>query len=276
MNYTKQQIEQEIIRILEQGTAAVKKVVDAYAARRTPERDMNWLCIQMGKEFGAILLHADLGKAAIRAGLDGRAMDEKFQTIKEEVAHYQGYYNLLNRTIGKDAPIPVDHIYSYVLANLGPNGIEADGPMLAQKDRWPANFNYIANMGAYAKGKHPWVARVLGATGEGAAGGWHWAMSQLPPVDDFFREAAKVQKGIAIDELRHGPQELAGICDDYSPDMGIDLPELFRELRNARYLEVLQRNEQFLYPMSDDEIEAIRQELMNDAIEPIRVYSQAA
>ncbi len=276
MSYTKQQIEQEIIRILEQGTAAVKKVVDAYAARRTPERDMNWLCIQMGKEFGAILLHADLGKAAIRAGLDGRAMDEKFQTIKEEVAHYQGYYNLLNRTIGKDAEIPVEHIYSYVLANLGPNGIEADGPMLAQKDRWPANFNYIANMGAYAKGKHPWVARVLSATGEGAAGGWHWAMSQLPPVDDFFREAAKVQKGIAIDELRHGPQELAGICDDYSPDMGIDLPELFRELRNARYLEVLQRNEQFLYPMSDDEIEAIRQELMNDAIEPIRVYSQAA
>ena len=60
---------------------------------------------------------------------------------------------MLNRTIGKDAPIPVDHIYSYVLANLGPNGIEADGPMLAQKDRWPANFNYIANMGAYAKGK---------------------------------------------------------------------------------------------------------------------------
>jgi hypothetical protein len=58
--------------------------------------------------------------------------------------------------------------------------------------------------------------------------------------------------------------------------MGIDLPELFRELRHARYLEVLQRNEQFLYPMSDDEIEAIRQELMNDAIEPIRVYSQAA
>jgi len=237
---------------------------------------MNWLCIQMGKEFGAILLHADLGKAAIRAGLDGRDMDEKLQTIKEEVAHYQGYYNLLNRTIGKDAPIPVDHIYSYVLANLGPNGIEADGPMLAQKDRWPANFNYIANMGAYAKGKHPWVGRVMSATGEGAAGGWHWAMSQLPPVDDFFREAAKVQKGIAIDELRHGPQELAGICDDYSPDMGIDLPELFRELRHARYLEVLQRNEQFLYPMSDDEIEAIRQELMNDAIEPIRVYSQAA
>jgi hypothetical protein len=51
---------------------------------------------------------------------------------------------------------------------------------------------------------------------------------------------------------------------------------MFRELRHMRYLEVLQRNEQFLYPLSDDEVEAIRQELMNDAIEPIRVYSQAA
>jgi hypothetical protein len=101
-------------------------------------------------------------------------------------------------------------------------------------------------------------------------------MSQLPPVDDFFREAAKVQKGIAIDELRHGPQELKEICEDYSPDFGVDLEDMFRELRHMRYLEVLQRNEQFLYPMSDDEIEAIRQELMNDAIEPIRVYSEAA
>jgi hypothetical protein len=170
MSHSAQQIEQEIIRILEQGTAAVKKVVDAYAARRTPERDMNWLCVQMGKEFGAILLHADLAKVAIRGGMDGRDMDEKFQTIKEEVAHYQGYYNLLNRTIGKDTPIPVDHIYSYVLANVGPNGLEADGPMLAQKDRWPANFAYIANMGAYAKDKHPWVARVFGATGEAGTG----------------------------------------------------------------------------------------------------------
>ena len=276
MSYSAQQIEHEIIRILEQGTAAVKKVVDAYAANRTPQRDMNWLCIQMGKEFGAILLHADLAKAAIRGGMEGRDMDEKFQTIKEEVAHYQGYYNLLNRTIGKDTPIPVDHIYSYVLANLGPNGIEADAPMLAQKDRWPANFNYIANMGAYAKGKHPWLARVFSATGEGAAGGWHWAMSQLPPVDDFFREAAKVQKGIAIDELRHGPQELKEICKDYSPDFGVDLKDMFRELRHMRYLEVLQRNEQFLYPLSDEAIEAIRQELMNDSIEPIRVYSEAA
>lgn len=276
MIQTKQQIEQEIIRILEQGTAAVKKVVDAYAARRTPERDMHWLCVQMGKEFGAILLHSDLAKLAIRNGMDGRDMDEKFQTIKEEVAHYQGYYNLLNRTIGKDAEIPVDHIYSYVLANLGPNGIEADGPMLAQKDRWPANFAYIANMGAYAKGKHPWVARVFGATGEGAAGGWHWAMSQLPPVDDFFKEAAKVQRGIAIDELRHGPQELGEICQEYSPEFGVDLKDMFRELRHMRYLEVRQRNEQFLFPLSEDEVEAIRRELMDDAIEPIHVYSQAA
>lgn len=276
MSYTKQQIEQEIIRILEQGTAAVKKVVDAYVARRTPERDMHWLCVQMGKEFGAILLHSDLAKQAIRNGMDGRDMDEKFQTIKEEVAHYQGYYNLLNRTIGKEAAIPVEHIYSYVLANVGPNGLEPDAPMLAQKDRWPANFAYISGMGAYAKGKHPWVGRVLAATGEGAAGGWHWAMSQLPPVDDFFKEAAKVQKGIAIDELRHGPQELHEICADYSPEFGIDLNDLFRELRRLRYLEVRQRNEQFLFPMSEDEVEVIRRELMDDVIEPIRVYSKAA
>jgi len=273
---TKEQIEKTILRILEQGAAAVKQVVDGYVAQRTPERDMNWLCVQLGKEFGAIMLHSDFAKMAIRNGAEGRDLDEKFNTIKEEVAHYQGYFNLLNRTIGKDTPIPVPHIYNYVVVNVGPHGMELDAAMLAQKERWPANHEYFTGCQDYVRRQHPWVARVFGATVEGAAGGWHWAMSQMPPDDDFLKEAARVEKGIAIDELRHGPNEIRGICEDYRADFGIDLDEMFRMLRHARYLEVRQRNEQYLHPLSETRIEQIRQALMEDSIAPIEIYSKAA
>ena len=234
MSYTKQQIEQEIIRILEQGTAAVKKVVDAYAARRTPERDMNWLCIQMGKEFGAILLHADLGKAAIRAGMDGRDMDEKFQTIREEVAHYQGYYNLLNRTIGKDAPIPVDHIYSYVLANVGPNGLEPDGPMLAQRERWPANFNYIANMGAYTPEGEEWLNQLVEYIDGNTSFAADFVNSKLPGVKTHKPQGTYLM-WLDFTECaeRIGTAKMAA---DYNRTKPADQPALTKEQMLERHL----------------------------------------
>lgn len=276
MSYSKDEIQAEVLRILEQGCAAVKQVIDGYLANRTPERDMNWLCLQMAKEFGAIMLHSDFAKQAIRQGADGRAMDEKFETIKEEVAHFQGLYNLLNRTIGPDTEIPVKDIYRYVVANVGPNGMEMDQAMIEKKDNWPANFEYLTGCNAYLQGQHPWVRRVFAATLEGAAAGFHWSCSRMPADDDFLKEAARVERGIAIDELRHGPQELQEICEDYSPEYGVDLDEMFRMLRHARYLEVRQRNEQFLHPLSEERVEQIRLSLMEDQIDPINIYSEAA
>ena len=50
---TAKEIQHEITRILDQGAEAVNQVILAYIEKRTPERDLNWLCLQMGKEFGA-------------------------------------------------------------------------------------------------------------------------------------------------------------------------------------------------------------------------------
>ncbi|MEL0082295.1 MAG: hypothetical protein VW985_04540 [Gammaproteobacteria bacterium] len=270
------EIKANITRILDQGAEAVNQVIQAYIAHRTPERDMNWLCLQMGKEFGAIMLHSDKAKEAIRNGADGREMDHYFETVKEEVAHFQAYYNLVNRTIGENTEIPVPDIYRYVVANVENGQMSLDDSMLAMKDRWPEHHKYLAGHVPYIKTQHPWVAKIFGATLEGAAGGWHWCMSQLPPHDDFFKQAAKLQEGIAIDELEHGPEELAALCDEYSDDFGVDLGELYRQLRLARCQEVRQRNEQFLDPLSDAEVEEICQSLINDTLDGFNLYSKAA
>jgi hypothetical protein len=237
---------------------------------------MNWLCLQMGKEFGAIMLHSDKAKEAIRNGADGRQMDAYFETVKEEVAHFQAYYNLVNRTIGENAEIPVPDIYRYVVANIENGQMALDDSMLAMKDRWPEHHKYLAGHVPYIKTQHPWVAKIFGATLEGAAGGWHWCMSQLPPHDDFFKQAAKLQEGIAIDELEHGPEELAELCQEYSDDFGVDLDELYRQLRLARCQEVRQRNEQFLDPLSEAEVAEICDAVMNDTLSGFTLYRKAA
>lgn len=276
MNNQSQAIHDEIIAILEQGTSAVKAVIDAYLEQRTPERDMNWLCIQMGKEFGAIMLHTDRAKAAIRAGTDGRAMDEYVETIKEEVEHYQAYHRLLDRTIGEAGEIPVADIYRYVFVNADQGAMEPDPVMVECSGKWPENFAYLTGFMPWVKTQHPWVGRVVGATLEGAAGGWHWCMSQLPPNDDFLQQAAKLQRGIAIDELHHGPQELAELCAEYDPAWEIDLAEMYRKLREMRCQELRQRNEQFLHPLSDQRIETIAGQLLDGTMPRIGVYSEAA
>ena len=273
---TASEIQGNITQILDQGAEAVNKVILAYIANRTPERDMNWLCLQMGKEFGAIMLHSDKAKEAIRNGADGRAMDAYFETVKEEVAHFQAYYNLVNRTIGEDTEIPVPDVYRYVVANIEDGQMSLDDSMLAMKDRWPEHHKYLSGHVPYIKTQHPWVAQIFSATLEGAAGGWHWCMSQLPPHDDFFKQAAKLQEGIAIDELEHGPEELAQLCNQYSDDFNVDLEELYKQLRLARCQEVKQRNEQFLDPLTEAEVEEICQSLIDGSLDGFNLYRKAA
>ena len=101
MDWTPKTIEAEVLRILEQGAAAARRVVDGYLAQRTPERDAHWICTQMAKEFGAIAMHTDRVKGAIMQGRPAREIDEMVDTVKEEVAHYQGYRMVLERLVGE-------------------------------------------------------------------------------------------------------------------------------------------------------------------------------
>lgn len=270
------EIEREILRILEQGAAAMRRVIDAYLAARTPERDRNWICLQMGKEFGAVAMHTDRVKLAIEAGKSPREVDAIVETVKEEVAHYQGYRQVLNRLLGKDAELPIADMYEYLLMEVRRDGLGFHPVMTKHPERWPENRKYVQMALDSFRELHPWAAGVVAATFEGGAAGWHWAMSQLPPDDDFLRSAAQVQRGIALDELHHGPEEIRGLMAQYREDLGVDLPGLFRTLREMRYQEARQRNEQFLHPLSEAEMEALRRELLDDSIEPLPLYREAA
>lgn len=271
-----EQIEREILRILEQGAAVMQKVVDAYVTRRTPERDLNWICLQMAKEFGAIALHTDRVKLAIEAGRSPREVDALVGTVKEEVAHYQGYRQVLNRLLGEDAELPVADMYEYLLMEVKRDGMSFHPVMARHPQRWPENRKYVQMAMDSFRTLDRWSAGVVAATFEGGAAGWHWAMSLMPGQDEFLKGAAQVQRGIALDELHHGPEEIRGLMAQYSPDLNVDLPGLFRTLREMRYQEARQRNEQFLHPLDETEMQALRRELVEDTIEPLALYRQAA
>jgi hypothetical protein len=271
-----EQVHKQITAILDQGAEAVKQVVDAYVENRTYERDMNWLCLQMAKEFGAVIIHTDYAREAICAGTDGRAVDKYIETVREEVAHYQAYFNLLNRTIGENTEIPVPDIYNYLLTRVENGKLAPDEKMAAMAERWPEHHKYMACAAPYIKNQHPWVGKIFASTMEGAAGGWHWCMSQVPPQDDFLSQVARLQKGIAIDELEHGPEALAALCAEYSEDFGVNLDDLYLQLREHRYQEVRQRNEQFLHPLNEAQLETIHQQLLDDTLTGFKLYSKVA
>lgn len=275
MDWTPKTIEAEVLRILEQGAAAARRVVDGYLAQRTPERDAHWICTQMAKEFGAIAMHTDRVKGAIMQGRPAREIDEMVDTVKEEVAHYQGYRMVLERLVG-DADYPLPEMFNYLLLDIDEQGMRFNKCMLPHAAQWPEHHKYVQDALDLFKQLDPWSAQMVSATFEGGAAGWHYVMSELPADDDFLKGAAQVQRGIALDELHHGPDEIREIVERWTPELGVDLDRLFRVLREMRYQEMRQRNEQFLHPLTEAEMDELRQLLVEDRIEPMNLYSQAA
>ena len=275
-SWTAQQIEKEILHIMAQGAAAIKQVVDAYREQRTPERDIHWLSLQMAKEYAAIALHIDHSKMSIGAGVDGRGMEKHAETVKEELDHFRSYKNLLDKTIGKDTEIPVDGIYRYFLADVGPDGVRMNAAMHEAKDKWPENYAFIERFFELLNTLPSWSAQVISAQGEGGAAGWHWAMSLLPPDDEFLAMAARIERTVSEDELHHGPEEIRRLASSYDPQQSIPLEELFQIMRELRYLEVRERNEQFLHPLSEDQLEAIRRDIMSGSLQPADLYDKVA
>jgi hypothetical protein len=272
--YHKEEIEREFVRILDQGTTAIKRVVDAYVAQRTPERDLHWLAVQMGKEFGAITLQYQRSLDILRRGEDERRVGTWVRALVEEAEHYLGYREILSKLL-KGGPIPVDGIYNYVYINVVDGKIVLDEAMVRYKDRWPENFHYFTRSLHYMETLPPWGAKAVAAQIEGGAVSWHWAMSEIPPIDDFCRDVAALEKTIVEDELHHGPEAIRALADSYSDELGVDVEAVFQAIRELRYLEVRQRNEQFLHPLSEQELKEIGRDILEDCLEPTPLFSRA-
>jgi hypothetical protein len=272
---TGQEVLDEFVRILDQGTTALKRMVEAYEAKRTPERDVHWLALQAGKEFGAITLQHARANDALAQGKGISAVSELCHAVEEEAEHYRAYVDVL-KTVADPDTQPVEGMYDYVRIESVENGrVILHERMVERGPQFPANLRYFTETLDAMGRLSPWGRQAVGAQFEGGAVGWHWAMSQLNAVDEYTSAVSKLEKMIADDEIHHGPEGLQPLAEAYTDDLAEEAEEVFTLIRHFRYLEVLQRNEQFLYPLTDEEAEALGRSIIDDTIEPTPLFSQA-
>lgn len=275
--WTEERIVEQTIRIMAQGATAMRRLVDAYVEKRTQAADVNWVAIQMAREYGAMSFYADLGRLAIRDGMNGRDSDEFTHVIKEEIDHYRSYQILLNLTIGKETPMPDEDYFHYLNIQFDPDGVSffpGSEEVIAKK--WPEHYRFITLwMNNYNK-LPSWTSKMLMTQGEGGSCGWHWCLANVPQTDDFLKGTAKIEKVVVEDELNHGPEEIRKLAATYDPEHALPMEEMFEIAREMRYLDIRERNEQFLHPLSEAELEEIRELIYSDTLEPADIYDKVA
>lgn len=276
-NWSAERIVSETLRVMSQGAAAQQRVVDAYLAKRTPERDVNWVCIQAAREFGATNMYADRARMALADGASVREADRFARIMKEELDHYRAYMNLLDLTIGKDTEPAERDYFQYLSIAFTPAGATFHGNAEDTIQRtWPEHHRFIGLWFEIYNTLPRWTARLLMTQGEGGSVGWHWCMSKLPAHDEFLRLTARLEKTVVEDEIFHGPEEIRELAAHYDPAQALAWDETFRIARQMRYLDVRERNEQFLHPLSEAELEEIRVAIFDDTLAPSDIFAAVA
>ena len=253
-------VEEQILTAMDQSGAAVTRVVEAYLAKRTPERDRRWLTLQAGKEFNAVrrrVFQAQEAMDRVDRGVSREAFAEIVEEMEEELAHYQAYAALLDELL-QGAPFPAE-MWRY-------HGWEPD-PL------WPEHSRRVLEQRAMLETAGEWGAAVLLATSEGHAVAWHYAMAQLPPDDRFLQAVIDIQQGIIADELHHGLQEVARLARTAPSREAVEA--VLPQIRQVGALCVRQRNEQFGHPLAEAEVQALERELLAGILPPLQLYRQA-
>ena len=255
-----QWVQEQVLTAMDQSGAAVMRIVEAYLARRTPDRDRLWLTLQAGKEFNAVrrrVLQAQAAMDRVERGVNREAFAHIVEEMEEELAHYRAYAALLDEVLG-GAPYPAE-MWRY-------HGWEPD-PL------WPEHSRRVLEQRAMLETAGEWGAAVLLGTSEGHAVAWHYAMSQLPPADRFLQRVIAIQQGIIADELHHGLQEVARLASAAPSREAVEA--VLPLIRRVGALCVRQRNEQFGHPLPEADVAALERELLAGTIAPIRLYRQA-
>lgn len=274
---TAAEIARQTLHIMSQGASAQQRVVDAYMAKRTRERDINWVVIQAAREYGATNMYADRARLALGTGIGVREADRFAGIMKEELDHYRAYMNLLDLTLGKGKEPPEPESFHYLNVEFTGQGAGfhgTSGDIVARK--WPEHHRFISLWMKIYNTLPKWTSSLLMTQGEGGSVGWHWCMSNLPANDEFLRLAAKLEKTVVEDEIFHGPEEIKELAASFDPANALPWDETVNLAREMRYLDVRERNEQFLYPLGEDELEDIRRAIFEDTLAPSDIYAAVA
>ena len=274
---TADQIARQTLHIMSQGASAQQHVVNAYLAKRNRERDINWVVIQAAREYGATNMYADRARLALGTGINVRQADHYAGIMKEELDHYRAYMNLLDLTLGKGKEPPDSDSFHYLNVEFTAQGAGfhgESGDIVARK--WPEHHRFITLWMKIYNTLPKWTSRLLMTQGEGGSVGWHWCMSNLPGNDEFLRLAAKLEKTVVEDEIFHGPEEIKELAASFDPAQALPWDETLNLAREMRYLDVRERNEQFLYPLGEAELEDIRRAIFEDTLAPSDIYAAVA
>ena len=113
---------------------------------------------------------------------------------------------------------------------------------------------------------------MLNASGEGGAAAFHWAISQLPPEDDFLHLVAEVARTVCEDEIHHGPEEIARLSEAVPSEGEFELVK--EEIIRVEQLTLRERNEQFLGVLCEEEFGDLDHRLATRSIEPVMLFRE--
>ena len=269
MRTSKENVQKELSDLMDCYTGAMKRVVDAYAARRTKERDVRWVALQATKEFGAMRLHGWSMWKKAKEMADLNEIRKSCEDSFEEAEHYWGLMKILDWYLdGKPCEEKEMWGYGDFTDQNGP-GPEMKGSI------WPEHYGYFAMSQRYQKeASSPWVTEVIKSNTEGAACAFHWLLSNLPATDEFMKRIVEHEHDIAEDEVHHGPQMIRQLARTVPSEAALD--EALQKLTDLRIQELRQRNEQFGHPLSVAEMKQLEQDFVSKKIEAINLFTTVA
>ena len=257
----------DILEIMDRSAAAMGHVVDGYVAKRTKDRDIHWLALQTAKEYSAAHVHARRLLGPTEPLAEVGEVKKALRDATEEVEHYGAYMEVLNWYLG-NKPCPVKDWQRY--GNPGAYEWRFGGSFEDTRAIWPHSYAYYTTRARVCKGSSPWGVAAILACGEGGAVGWHHMMSQLDPSDRFFARIVPIEKEIVADELYHGPETIAHLAT--TPPTEQDFEDVKERIKEVRAKKLHQRNEQFLHPLRETELEAIEKDFVHGRIEPLTLF----
>ncbi|MBI4464633.1 MAG: hypothetical protein HY647_08005 [Acidobacteria bacterium] len=263
---TEKLIQEELAGLIARYTGAASRLVKAYGERRTRERDIYWLALQATKEYGAMVYHSGAMWRKAKAMEPLKSIRKSSQDSYEEAEHFRGYMEVLNWYL-EDKPCEVSDMWDYgdISGGFGP------GPGMK---KWPEHYGYFELGDRLCReARSEWIREAILANREGAAVGFHYAMSKLPVTDEFSQRIAEHERSVAEDELHHGSEIIPELAQTLpSPDQ---LEEAKRLVTDVHVQELRQRNEQFLNVLTPQEMKQLEDDLCQNRIETIPIFSLA-